>query len=167
MKKIIALGLLCLIVYAGIGPFLTLNGIKSSLKEGDSESLSEYVDFPSLRQNLKDQLNAKMASELVEDDDNPFAFAAIGFATVIVDGVLDAVVTPSGIANLLSGESIDAGQGAKETDFSSVLENASYGFKSHDRFFAKIKGDSGDTIEAMLKRDGLQWRLNNLILPLE
>ena len=56
MKRLLLLtAIVCLSGYIATGPFLTLQGIKSGIESRDMESLSDNVDFPVLRQNLKDQ----------------------------------------------------------------------------------------------------------------
>lgn len=44
------------------GPCLTLQSIKSSIETRDMESLSDNVDGPVPRQNLKNKLNAQVSS---------------------------------------------------------------------------------------------------------
>ena len=44
--------------YIGLGPLITLHEIKIGLQEQDSAKLEAYIDFPRLRTNLKEQLNA-------------------------------------------------------------------------------------------------------------
>ena len=44
--------------YVAAGPLITISQIKSGIEEQDSEKLSDNIDFPVLRQNMKDQFNA-------------------------------------------------------------------------------------------------------------
>ena len=81
-----------------------MNSIKVAVETGDSEKLSEDINFPLVRQNLKEQLSAAMATNARDElSDNPFAALAIAFSDKLVEGMLDTFVTPSGIASLISG----------------------------------------------------------------
>ena len=42
-----------LLAYTAAGPFITLYQIRSALDNRDAGKLSQYVDFPVLRENLK------------------------------------------------------------------------------------------------------------------
>jgi archaellin len=66
MKKAIvgiAILIAAVIAYVAVGPFITLRQIKSALQSQDTERLSENIDFPTLRQNLKEQLSAFIVKE--------------------------------------------------------------------------------------------------------
>ena len=62
MKKFI-LGIIVVIAvgYILATPYLTVYQMKIAAENQDGEALSEHIDFPVLRQNLKDQLNARLA----------------------------------------------------------------------------------------------------------
>ncbi|PQA47452.1 DUF2939 domain-containing protein, partial [Amnimonas aquatica] len=108
MKKGIwaVVGVLVLVIgYVVAGPFLTIHQIKGALKERDKEALAERVDFPVLRTNLKEQFNERLMDEM-SSSQHADGFAAFGMmlASKLVDVMVDAMVTPSGIARLMSGE---------------------------------------------------------------
>ena len=111
MKRLLLItAIVCLFGYIATGPFLTLQGIKNGIESADMESLSDNVDFPVLRQNLKDQLNAQLSSTLTEDSDNWGTKLASGFATLFTDKLVDNFVTPAGLSKLLSGKKINKGE---------------------------------------------------------
>ena len=51
--------LVSVIAYVAAGPYITIVQIKKGIAEQDSEQLAEKIDFPMLRQELKEQLRAK------------------------------------------------------------------------------------------------------------
>jgi hypothetical protein len=70
MKKIIWVAgvILALVVgYVAAGPYLTVSAIKTGIVENDSEKLSENIEFPTLRQNMKEQLNTKMMKNMATE----------------------------------------------------------------------------------------------------
>ena len=77
MKKwliIAAVIALTLLVYAAVGPYLTIQRIEKSIARQDYETLSEQIDFPAVRADLKRQLQRKLEAETPEFlNDIPFA----------------------------------------------------------------------------------------------
>ena len=92
------------VVYVAAGPFITLHGMKSAIKARDPEKLSEYIDFPVLRTNLKEQVNAVVIKEATAKmSDSPFGLLGMGLAAKLAEGIVESAVTPSGLANLMQG----------------------------------------------------------------
>ena len=91
MKRIavgISVVVVFIIMYIIATPYITVYQIKSAAENYDGEALSEYIDFPSVRQSLKDQINVIFAKEMVQDKDikdNPFAALGIAFGAMIVN----------------------------------------------------------------------------------
>lgn len=105
----VALGLAALLAVAWVAaaPYITVYRMKAAAENRDGEALSEHIDFTSVRQSLKDQLNALFAKKLTESKDlkdNPLAALGAAFAGVLVDKVVDAYVTSAGITQLMAGE---------------------------------------------------------------
>ena len=167
MKKIVSLCILIFLAYFFAGPFIALHGLREALITQDKGSLEHYVDFPILRNNIKDQLNAQMAANAMKElDDNPFGAAAAGFASLIVDGMVDRFLTPSGVAVLLSGQRADRSESSSNNrGLTEVLDDVSFSFASHDRFIINIANDEGANVTATLKREWLSWRLTDIEIP--
>lgn len=64
------------------------------------------MDYPAVRESLKATFKAKMAGELVKEGANANPFAAFGMmlAGSLVDTMVDAMITPQGLANLMSAD---------------------------------------------------------------
>jgi len=176
MKKIAWILIFLLIVIAGYvasGPFLTAYSIRTALVEQDTEKLSEKIDFPALRQNVKDQFHAAMmkkaSTKLI---DKPFAAIATGFAAKMADGVVDTVVTPSGLSNLMekkktSKSSHESGDGSNSSKKEDLLKNSRYSYDSLSRFSVWVPNDKGEELRFVLKREGLSWKLVNVVIPID
>lgn len=174
MKKfvwIVGAILVLVVCYVAAGPYLTVSAIKTGIAENDSEKLSENIEFPTLRQNMKEQFNAAMLKNTAtEMGDNPFAVLATGFATKMVDGLVDSFVTPSGLAALMEGkkpsksESDVKTQPQKKDD---LLKNARYSYDSMSKFSVWVPNDNGEEARFVLKRDGFSWKLVNLVIPMD
>ncbi len=173
MKKVLGpvVILLALVVgYAAAGPYLTVSAIKRGLAEQDAEKLSENIEFPTLRQNLKEQLNAAMLKNAATElKDNPFAALAAGLASKMTEGIVDSFVTPSGLATLMEGKKptpkthSDESTPPQEDD---LFKNARYTYDSISRFSIWVPNDTGEETRFVLQREGVTWKLVNLIIPL-
>jgi hypothetical protein len=52
-------------------PYLVIYQIRQALKNEDSAALAAYVDFPSVRQGIKDQLNTELVKKFPEHARHP------------------------------------------------------------------------------------------------
>ena len=80
MKKFLPwlVGLLVIFaIYLYASPYLVLNSIKNAAQQGDADKLSGYIDFPSVKQSMKDQVKAAMVEELAASDEQD-GFEALG-----------------------------------------------------------------------------------------
>lgn len=177
MKKavrIISASIIVIIAFIAATPFFTVSHIKTSIVEKDSDKLSENVDFPVFRQNLKKQFNTAMMKNVgAELSNNPFAAIAAGFATNMVDGVVDSFVTPSGLATLmegkkpsLSGSRRNNPSNTDQANRDDLFKNARYSYDSFSRFSIYVPTDTGDEIRFILQRDGLSWKMVDMIVPI-
>jgi len=79
-------------------PWWTLNRLRAAVERHDAEGVSAEVDFPALRDSVKSQLLGSIAR-----DAGTNAFAAIGqaFARAVADPLVDAIVSPAGVAAMV------------------------------------------------------------------
>jgi hypothetical protein len=166
------LSVIIIVGYVTAGPFITIYQIKSGVEDQDSEKLSEHIDFTSLRTNLKQQLNALVAREAASGShDNPFAALAMGVAAKLVEGVVDTFVTSSGLANLMEGKKPLQSEGSEQSAGSGTVrhelfKNARYTYDSTSKFSVWVKDGNGGEIRFILTRDGLAWKLSNIVVPI-
>jgi hypothetical protein len=177
MKKavwILGIVIITFIGYVAATPYITISNIKTSVVEQDSEKLSKNVDFPIFRQNLKKQFNTAMMKNVgAELQNNPFAAIAAGFATNMVDGVVDSFVTPSGLAMLMEGKKPSLSRSMRrnpsntdQANRDDLFKNARYSYDSLNQFSIYVPTDTGDEIRFILQRDGLSWKLVDMIVPI-
>jgi hypothetical protein len=164
MNKAALFAIICAVALAGYvaaGPFLTAHRIGDALRERDSEALADNVDFPTLRQNLKDQISALMLPEVRQ---NAGAAAEILVVSGIIDRFLDSIITPSGIAAL----ALSAGSsqnGASAAAKSQGLQVTRYSYDGLSRFSAYVKSDHGGDLRFVFSRHGISWKLSNIVVP--
>ena len=170
---ILIMGLLVLVAgYLYASPYLALNNIKSAAQARDAEKLSGYVDFPSVKQGVKDQVKAKFATEMLTGEDKG-GFEALGsmFATAMIDQLVDGLVSPEGLAVMMSGEQDQASKEAATTqEQSSPSDNLEYetGYDSFSDFHINLINPTTDkTVKVMLHRDGLNWKIVDIDFPFD
>lgn len=159
------------VAYFYASPYLAIRNLKQGIQNGDHELLSEYIDFPMLRQNIKEQLNASMMQQATESvKSNPFGLLGAAIAPKLIENLVDSYVTPSGLKKILAGEKVTS-QITNPTppsgmnDVIKIFENAMYGFDSLGKFSIRVKNKENEETRFVLTRSGLDWRLTNIILP--
>lgn len=162
-----------LALYVGAAPYLTVYQMKSAAENHAGAALAEYIEFPSVRQSLKDQMNAAFATQMAKDEkiqDNPFAAIGAAFAGAVVEKMVDAYVTPSGITELMAGEKFsqekDHGTPDAEKSTRELFSDASMSYESLDKFVVKINNESGYESQFVLRRRGMSWKLTEVMIPL-
>jgi hypothetical protein len=167
--------LLALGTYVVAGPYLAIRGIRHAIERQDTAALDRHVDFPRLRANLKAQLDDYVVRRAGIDTQSSLLG---GFALQLAGGLtgagVDTLVTPMGIGALLqghqlwkraSGETIDGDTWSRPMP-ARPLEGAVTRYESTSRFTATVRTASGDPVVFVLDRQGLQWRLTDIRLPL-
>ncbi len=161
-------------IYLAAAPYVTVYQMKSAAENHDGEALSDHIEFSSVRQSLKDQINVMFAKTMAEDEDlkdNPFAALGAALAGVMVDKMVDAYVTPAGITQLMAGEKpqleAEQGDGGGGTTERELLSDASMSYESLNKFVVKVKDEDGGEGKFVLRRQGISWKLTDIIIPLE
>lgn len=152
-------------------PFITVYQMKAAAEIHDAEALSEYIEFPSVRQGFKDQMNASFVKRMGADDmkDNPFAVLGTAFAGAMIDKMVDAYITPAGIAHMMAGEKPDSSEEKVSigSGLRKPLADISMSYESLDKFIVTVKGVSGEDSKLVLRRIGIGWKLTEIILPID
>ena len=176
MKKIvIALALLLAVSLVGwyfASPGYALVQLRDAAMAGDAEALESHVDFPAVRDNLKEDLRARLGEELQGSDDGSARLgAALGMA--MVDPLVDGLVTPEAIARLVEEGEVAAGaarieQGGAGEDEAApewVIERdglSRFTARPQDRETLSVAADAPTLV---FEREGLGWKLVELGLP--
>jgi Protein of unknown function (DUF2939) len=176
-KSAIVVAILLLLITAVwiyTAPRRTLGAIRDAAKAGDSERLSELVDFPAVRESLKEQLRASFAEEMAkttsENSKDPFAAAgaALGMmlGTNLIETFVDAAISPSGIAKLASGGRPVLPNTKKDLDTEDEEGkgkkiSTEMGYETFSLYAVKFNepGKLKEGITLSLRRSGLSWRL--------
>lgn len=157
-------------------PWITVSQIRTAAQARDGQALSQHVDFNSVRASLKDQINALVLRKMGNEgkDLNPLAALVAPLAGAVVNKMVDAYATPSGVAQLLAGDQPRTAETDQPASTGAVPNSAgeepsqraksSMAYRGMDRFVVTTHGRQGDT-QFVLGRRGFTWKLTEIILP--
>lgn len=141
--------------YLVLSPYFALRGLQAAIERQDAAALERYVDFPRVRENLEADLNAAMAKELEKAQDDPFAALGLLFAGSLIQALVDALLTPEGLASLGTGK--DPGEASLEEVRQWRLKR-----QGLSRVFVHHRDDPQTGL--VMERQGLRWRVVRMVV---
>ena len=177
-KKLIGALIAIVVVICGYlyaSPYLALNNIKKAAQAGDSDTVSKYIDYSSVRQSFKDQMNAKMAKEVMKQDNDGFAALGAMLASTMVDKMIDGIVTPEGMTLMLQGKDLKqsaqqsmGGQDSSNQEKEEPKPEYEAGYTSLNDFEVVIKDqDQSKEVKVLMVRDGVSWKIHKIAVPMD
>jgi hypothetical protein len=97
-----AIAVVALLAYGYASPYIALDRLKRAADARDAETVNQYVDYPALRESLKQQVT-EVLMRRVEMHNNPFAAIGAMIGAALIGPLVDAYATPDGVAALLNG----------------------------------------------------------------
>lgn len=158
---------LALCVFAAwmyFSPYLAYRKLTRAADRGDVEALNDVVDFPALRTSFKDNVRTAVAREISADADNPFAAMGGALAGMLTSRVVDAAVTPAGIAALTRGNDPTEGDGRGEQAQENTNVEREKRYEGLNRFAIRYmdRESGGEQFALIMRRDGLGWKLTGV-----
>jgi hypothetical protein len=167
----VAAGAVALFVIAwAAAPVVAAQALIRAAKAGDERRIEQMVDFPSLRESLKVELNAELMDRMRRDPrvaDSGLGGLGMMLAPMILSGAVDAVVTPEVVAQMVTtAEAPDptrrpppepAGDEADGDDI-----HQAWGYRSLNAFAVTLtdRDQPDDRLALILERRGLfKWQL--------
>ena len=108
-SKSVVIALLVVIVVAVLGwiyasPYIALDRLKRAADARDAQTVSQYVDFPLLRESLKDQVGQLLTRKIdIQKSGNPLAMIGAMIGAALIGPLVDSYATPDGVAAILNG----------------------------------------------------------------
>ena len=148
-------------------PWWTLHRLRAAVDRHDAEGVSAQVDFPALRDSVKSQLLGSIARDAGNEGGNPFAAIGKAFARVVADPVVDAIVSPAGVAAMVEHGKVSIGRPTREphsADAEPPRDKPRYAL--HYRGWSHFAVTAEDGGSFVFRRDGLwSWKLAGIELP--
>ena len=133
----------------------------------DKSLIREYVEWKQLRENLKNYLNVKLLEETQKDEDfknlGGLGVLITGFASKIVDSILDTYVNSEGLSMLLQENQM--AKKLPKPGFDTFLGGIKImKFKNHSSFRIKHTIDKQE-ISLLFQRIGIDWKITQIEFP--
>lgn len=170
----VAVGLFLIAYFAS--PLLAVRGLVSAAKAGDEAALEQRVDFPALRQSMKNEMNARLVAEMRKDlGDHDKALGGLGMllAPSFISSAVDTLVTPKAVATMVTEarepRAADAvGQARPKTDDADDKIKRSYSYRGLNTFAVTLheQGRPERRLSLLMERRNLFfWKLAGVELP--
>ncbi|MDR5750549.1 MULTISPECIES: DUF2939 domain-containing protein [unclassified Caballeronia] len=186
--KTVVVTLVALVVVAALGfvyasPYIALDRLKRAADARDAQTVNEYVDFPALRDSLKQQVAALLTRRVdIQKSGNPLAVIGAMIGAALIGPLVDSYATPDGVAAILNGipprgnpgerppapPGAHAGADGAAAPVSGPAPAApkappatTAGYRSFDTFVVSYRHGAGDArYSAIFHRSGLvTWKL--------
>jgi hypothetical protein len=169
-----AIGLTVLVISLAFyyTPHLAIYNMKQAVDSRNAQAFSKYVDFPALRESVKENLNAQMARQKAKNQEaNQFEALGDAFTSALVDPLVDLLVTPEGLAILWKGESskmlsqplsLEPGHKSEVRAVKGADAATSMSYRGLNRFVVSIQDRNSDQpIELIFQRTRvISWKLS-------
>jgi hypothetical protein len=172
------------LIYLAMQPLFAFQALAAAGESGDRDRLAGLVDFPAVRADLKQQLAERIQTAIDKDKglaNSPFGALGALIGPTVVDQVVDAAVTPDGVAAILrSGHAPLTDLTARKSALPPPPETAApalpatlapaktktrFAYTGLDSFKATTTAKDGAELGWVMGREGLTWRLVRIELP--
>ena len=108
-SKSVVIALMVVVVVAVLGviyasPYIALDRSKRAADARDAQTVNQYVDFPLLRESLKDQVGQLLTRKIdIQKSGNPLAMIGAMIGAALIGPLVDSYATPDGVAAILNG----------------------------------------------------------------
>ena len=170
MKKLftslIIIPILAIIAYLFSALYST-HQIHKGIYYNDKALLKEYIEWNQLRENLKNYLNVNLLKETQKDEDfknlGGLGVLITGFASKIVDSILDTYVNSEGLSMLLQKKQM--ARKLPKPGFNTFFGGIKImEFKNLSSFRIKHNIDKQE-ISLLFLRTGIDWKITEIVLP--
>ena len=153
-------------------PYLTLHEMRSAIADKDADSFASDVDFPAVRESLRAQFIVMMQNQLWNDSElkgNPFAGIGMMLGMGMANQLIDTMVTPAGVMQMMSDASpkpISKSRDAPASDH--AFNPADYSVRYRNWSIVAVTGqrESKPPVIFTFKRSGpWSWKLSAVALP--
>ena len=168
--------------YIYVSPYLALNAFRVALASDEPNNAAQYIDFPSVRSSLRNQLKAGLSKKILNRQyNNKLTILGLALFNPLIDRVLDSTVTLPGFKLLFhhlppkKNSRFSKDSYAPLSRLSELLElNLSMSdpdidsyYRSYDRFItSSYLGNGKDRLVGVWQRKRfIHWRLISIELP--
>jgi hypothetical protein len=141
-------------------PYLISQDLQQAFHSSDTEKIDDIIDFESVKKSVSKQL-----SPTQKQDDGLLATIGKKIATGAIELVVDAVVTPEGLAQIMEGNT----KGANQKNGSEISEDhLDYNmyYANWNRFHIDVLSKTDENVVAtfVLTRSGVNWVVTEILI---
>jgi Protein of unknown function (DUF2939) len=183
---LIVIVVIAVLGFAYASPYIALHNLKRAADARDAETVNQYVDFPALRDSLKQQITGMLTRRLDADSNSKMATIGAMIGVTLIGPLVDSYATPDGVAALLNGmpprgdpgehpsappdannppAAGEATNGAN-ADTAPPARETTAGYRGINEFVVTYRRGTGDAnYSAIFEREGLfTWKLTAINL---
>jgi len=173
MKKFAVLILVLVAAYAAY-PYLALYRLGEALQAHDLDAVETKVDWPRLRQGVKDDVNAALVAKVRPEEGNGFAALGVALAGKLAGPFVDAAVTPAGLVAAMGADRPTLETLVTQVYISTstdrplprLVQSSFSGLTAFDAVVApKGANSEEDRIRLRFEFEGGYWMLTRIHLP--
>jgi hypothetical protein len=150
-------------------PYITLYQMYQAVEHKDVQEVSNYVDFPALRDSVKTNLKTIVTKETAQSSNPILGLLGSVMGGVVLDPVVDHLVTPAGVAALLEGQQLQLGNKGSKVQFEpgTGSPDVKAEYESFNQFAVTVKpkGEAIEPVTILLSRNGFSWKISGVRLP--
>lgn len=150
-------------------PHRAVDNMKTAVESKDAAVLSEYVDYPALKENLKMNINSTVTSKKTnERSADPLATLGAAMAAAFIEPMIDKLITPEGLSMMLRGYTPQSRKRSRDSEVPDTDFETSMGYENFDSFVVTIarKTATENPVALIFNREGLfSWKLSGVRLP--
>jgi hypothetical protein len=148
-------------------PWWALHSLRAAVERHDAAGVSAQVDFPALRASVKSELLGSIGRDVDNADGNPFAAVGKAFARAVADPLVDAIVSPAGVAAMVEHGRVSISKPSHEPRLPAgepPRDKPHYAL--HYRGWSHFAVTAEDGGSFVFRRAGLwRWKLAGIELP--
>jgi hypothetical protein len=158
-------------------PFVAYYQVESAIFNKDAEKLAASTGLTEMRRNLKAQRGQRVIKNLRKDEgkDQSLVDLSILWSAISTDHEIDRAISTEGFYVALSGAASTKPDPVKPAPemgtyqmVRKMTDNASFSYKSLSKFVVSVRDEKGrysEYFSLVFTREGLNWQLTNVILP--
>lgn len=142
-----------------------LHNLKNAVQENDSNKVSTYIDFASVRQNLKDQIHVYVMQKTDSSNNHHLKQLENIFSTSMIEKIVDLAVTPEGVTKIMQGKKPN--DPTNDSRNTSAEKTYTTRYLSFNQFEVSIHTqDKFKNITMILERQNLSWKVTKINIPI-
>ncbi|WP_088459366.1 DUF2939 domain-containing protein [Acinetobacter soli] len=185
LKYLLILLVLVILGYVVASPYWVVYQIQNAVQKNDAQTLSRYIDFPSVQTHLKERIHIRLG-DLQDQQNGPANALGALVASSLMDRLVEVALTPEGMILLLQGKALKERfersyleQNLNQDMYSNPESDApkattaeeqpamrySGHYEAWNAFEVTLQTQQDKEVQFILHRSGWSWKLVDIKIP--